>query len=164
MWPVEQSLTEGIDMPCWVAPAVAAEMWGMPVDHVMAKIRDGAIPSKSEAGFLFVDIMPEPWAPSSQAPSGPPPETFVAVSDAELEALATPAAPPAPALAFNAPDYVSTPFVMENTIRYSEDEEGGVEPFQDEETPTFSAKDWRRVRAETGRMRKAPPRVAASAA
>ena len=138
----------------------------MPVDHVMAKIREGAIPSKSEAGFLFVDIMPEPWAPSSQAPSGPPPETFVSMSDAELEALATPSEPPAPALAFNAPAYTSSPFVMETTIRYAEDEdeEDGVEPFEDEETPTFSAKDWRRVRAETGRTRKPPARLAASAA
>jgi hypothetical protein len=152
-------------MPCWVAPAVAAEMWGMPVDHVMAKVREGAVPTKTEAGFLFVDIMPEPWAPAAQAPSGPPPETFVSMSDAELEALATPAEPPTPALAFDAPAYTSSPFVMENTTRYAEDEDDGVEPFQDEETPTFSAKDWRRVRAETGRMRKPPARsLAVSAA
>jgi hypothetical protein len=136
----------------------------MPVDHVMAKIREGAIPSRSEGGFLFVDIMPEPWAPASQAPAGPPPETFVSVSDAELEALATAAEPPAPALAFNAPVYLSTPFVIDHTIRYSEDEEEGVEPFQDEETPTFSAKDWRRVRAETARLRRAPGAPAIAAA
>jgi hypothetical protein len=136
----------------------------MPVDHVMAKIREGAIPSKMEAGFMFVDMMPEPWLPASRAPAGPPPETFVSMSDAELEALSTPAEPPTPALAFNAPAYTASPFVTETTIRYTEDEEDGVEPFEDEETPTFSAKDWRRVRAETGRMRKPPARLAASAA
>jgi hypothetical protein len=54
---------------------------------------------------------------------------------------------------------------MENTIRYAEDEEDGAQPFEDEETPTFSARDWQRVRAETGRMRKPPARsLAASAA
>jgi hypothetical protein len=164
MWPVDKSLTEGTAMPCWVAPAVAAEMWGMPVDHVMAKVREGAVPSKSEAGFLFVDIMPEPWVPAAQAPDGPPPETYVSVSDAEIEALAEPLEATAPALAFDAPVYTSSPFVTQTTIRYAEDEEDGAEPFQDEETPTFSAKDWRRVRAETGRLRKPPGRLAASAA
>src|SRR3954468_20420339 len=96
----DRGLTEGTAMPCWVAPAVAAEMWGMPVDHVMAKVRDGVIPSKIEAGFQFVDILPEPWAPAAVAPSGPPPETFISMSDAELQALSQPAEAPAPALAF----------------------------------------------------------------
>src|SRR5215213_9463759 len=82
MWREDRSLTEGTDMPCWVAPAVAAEMWGMPVDHVMAKVCEGAVPSKTEAEFLFVDIMPEPWAPAAASPSGPPPKTFVSMSDA----------------------------------------------------------------------------------
>jgi hypothetical protein len=138
----------------------------MPVDHVMAKVRDGAIPSKTEAGFLFVDIMPEPTARVAQKSDEPAPSTFMEVSEAELEALAdslvvdpelfTPIAPA-----------IATPFLIEATIRYSEDdEEGGdvVEPFEDEETPTFSAKDWRRVRAETGRLRKPPKAPLATAA
>ena len=151
-------------MPCWVAPAVAAEMWGMPVDHVMAKVRDGVVPSKTEAGFLFVDIMPEPSAPAMQLPSGPAPETFVTVSDAELEALSAPAEPAISVPAPDAPAYAASPFVVETTIRYTEDDAEGAQPaFEDEETPTFSAKDWQRVRAQTARLRRAPGAAAVAA-
>jgi hypothetical protein len=138
----------------------------MPVDHVMAKVRDGAIPSKTEAGFLFVDIMPDPTARIAARSNEPAPATFTDVTDAELDALAD-------ALVGDPEQFapvtaaVSTPFLIETTIRYSEDDEDGgdlVEPFQDEETPTFSAKDWRRVRAETGRLRKPPKAPLATAA
>jgi hypothetical protein len=139
-------------MACWVAPTVAVELWGMPLDHVMGRIEDGSLRSKTENGFLFVDVMPETAAPAgapAPMPAGPAPATFMSVSDAELAALAA----PAPA---------SSPFVLSMNIKYSEDEADGgrggnvVEPFVDEETPDFSAKDWRRVRAQTARTRRPP--------
>jgi hypothetical protein len=41
-------------MPCWVAPAIAADMWGISVEQVMAGISNGAIPSRIDGSFLFV--------------------------------------------------------------------------------------------------------------
>ena len=136
-------------MPCWVAPSVAAELWGMPLDHVMARVEEGSVLSKTEAGFLFVDIMPEAQPAPASVPLTPPPATFMSVSDAELEALAL----PAPAT------FSESPVFVEATIKYAEDEEDGEEPFVDEESPDFSAKDWRRVRAQTARLRKPPARM-----
>ena len=48
-----------VRMSCWVVPTVAAELWGVSVEHVIQCIRDGQLTSRSEAGFLFVDIAPE---------------------------------------------------------------------------------------------------------
>jgi hypothetical protein len=43
-------------MSTWVAPSVAAEIWGMSVDHVLAGIADGSIQSFVDGQFLFVDV------------------------------------------------------------------------------------------------------------
>ena len=45
-------------MSCWVAPSLAAEMWGMPLEQLMARIRSGEIATKQEQGFTFVDVAP----------------------------------------------------------------------------------------------------------
>jgi hypothetical protein len=45
-------------MACWVVPAIAAELWGVTVNHVLAGIRDGSIASRNEHGFVFVDAVP----------------------------------------------------------------------------------------------------------
>jgi hypothetical protein len=86
-------------MSCWVVPSIAAEIWGVSVDHVLEQIRTGAIASRQEYGFTVVDV-----APSSAEPprASRRPATFVtirrqvpqpaeapaaALSDAELAAL-----------------------------------------------------------------------------
>ena len=46
-------------MSCWVVPTVAAELWGVSVEHVIQCIRDGQLVSRREAGFTFVDIAPD---------------------------------------------------------------------------------------------------------
>ena len=43
-------------MSSWVAPSVAAELWGISVDQVLAGIADGSIPSCVDGQFLFVDV------------------------------------------------------------------------------------------------------------
>jgi hypothetical protein len=43
-------------MSSWVAPAVAAEIWGVSVDHVLDGIANGSIPSHVDGQFLFVDM------------------------------------------------------------------------------------------------------------
>jgi len=43
-------------MSSWVAPAVAAEIWGVSVEHVLDGIANGSIPSHVDGQFLFVDM------------------------------------------------------------------------------------------------------------
>jgi hypothetical protein len=40
-------------------PSIAAELWGVDLDEVMKGMTNGHIPSKTEAGFTFVDVAPE---------------------------------------------------------------------------------------------------------
>jgi len=52
-------------MACWMAPSVAAEIWGMSVEQVMAGVADGSIPSRLEGNFLFVGMNTQPSAKTS---------------------------------------------------------------------------------------------------
>jgi hypothetical protein len=54
-------------MPSWVLPAVAAELWGVPVEQVLADIANGRAASRIEGEFLFVDL-----DPCSEAADSPP--------------------------------------------------------------------------------------------
>jgi hypothetical protein len=75
-------------MSCWVVPMVAAEMWGVPVEAVLQKARDGQVPSKSENGFMFVDVAPD--SPKIDVPRSlrpPRPPTYSVVTTDEMEAL-----------------------------------------------------------------------------
>jgi hypothetical protein len=38
----------------WIVPSLAAEMWGVPLDHVIRGIQEGSIASRHEHGFVFV--------------------------------------------------------------------------------------------------------------
>ena len=67
-------------MACWVVPAIAAELWGVTVNHVLAGVRDGSIGSRQEHGFLFVDAAPGSYTYQRPLrPDEPRPPTFVAV-------------------------------------------------------------------------------------
>jgi hypothetical protein len=46
-------------MSCWVVPAVAAELWQMPVGQIIERARKGQIPTKTELGFMLVDVAPD---------------------------------------------------------------------------------------------------------
>jgi len=75
-------------MSCWVVPMVAAEMWGVPVDAVLQKARSGEVPTKTENGFMFVDVAPNSPRcdpPAGIRPSRPP--TYTAVTGEEIAAL-----------------------------------------------------------------------------
>ena len=60
-------------MSCWVAPTVAAEIWGVSVQQVMERIAAGSFPCKVELGFTVVDIAPGCF------PKPPRPDTFKVV-------------------------------------------------------------------------------------
>ena len=67
-------------MSCWVVPTIAAELWGINIQHVLAGIRDGTIASCAEHGFVFVDVAPAShiyFRP--RRPGQPPPPTFVPI-------------------------------------------------------------------------------------
>lgn len=63
----------GDRMPCWVAPAVAAELWGVSVAQVMADVNAGRVGACTELDVLFVDVASAldgypAAAPSRQSP------------------------------------------------------------------------------------------------
>lgn len=62
-------------MSCWVIPTIAAEFWGVSVDQILQRVRDGDLPHRVDEGFMFIDVVP------------PPPPTFTVLSESELEAL-----------------------------------------------------------------------------
>jgi hypothetical protein len=70
-------------MSSWVAPSVAAEIWGISVDQVLAGIADGSIPSYVDGQFLFVDVRGQGIAPTS--PQSPPTQSVV--TEKEFAAL-----------------------------------------------------------------------------
>lgn len=51
-------------MPCWVVPAVASEIWNVPVEQIISAVQAGRIPSKRENGFTFIDVAPEAPTPT----------------------------------------------------------------------------------------------------
>jgi len=74
-------------MSSWVAPAVAAEIWGLSLEEVMRHIANGTVPSRTDGRFLFVDVA------ALAMPAVPPaPDADDLVSQQELMALASPAA------------------------------------------------------------------------
>jgi len=67
-------------MACWVVPAIAAELWGVSLNHVLAGIRDGSITSRHEHGFLCVDAAPDSYTyHRPRRPDEPPLPTYVLV-------------------------------------------------------------------------------------
>ena len=75
-------------MSCWVVPSVAAELWGVSVDQVHARIRDGSIPSKQDSGFTVIDVAPDsPVLETPRPLRPPPPPTYRVVTREEIVAL-----------------------------------------------------------------------------
>ena len=58
-------------MASWVVPAIAAELWGVSVEHVLAEAAAGRVPSRRDGGFLFVDVDPNA-SQSDEAPAPAP--------------------------------------------------------------------------------------------
>ena len=118
-------------MSCWVVPTVAAEIWGMPVEHVLGKIDSGEIPHRRDNGWIFVDVAPDSpvVVPLKRHPSERPP-TFTLITFDELEALSAIATPP----------------------------EEDAHPDPHPEVSTF--KNWHTARQRTSRLRVPPARFA----
>jgi hypothetical protein len=136
-------------MPCWVAPIVAAELWGVTPGHVLGAIADGSLPSKREYGFVVVDVAPDGACPAPRR--GPPPPTFVLVADLppDPEVPEVPSIVPAEVVPV-AEDIVEEPVSDEL-------------PPLDEEEDDKPISNWRQVRSSVGRLRKPPIRLGPTA-
>src|SRR5215207_943387 len=75
-------------MSCWVVPTIAAELWGVSVDHVLQQARDGHLPYCLDQGFMFVDVIGHGGGGGGALkPHEEHPPTFTVLSAAETEAL-----------------------------------------------------------------------------
>jgi hypothetical protein len=134
-------------MSCWVVPTIAAEIWGVSVDHVLRQVRDGYLPHQIDEGFMFVDVFHNGGGGCGAVKQvEPPPPTFIVLSEAEVEALGK--ADEEPRV-----DPIDDSAVEEETESQSPD---------DDEASTDLG-DWRAVRQRVGRSR-IPPRARAQAA
>ena len=76
-------------MSCWVVPTIAAELWGVTLDHVLGGVDEGMVRSRKEHGFLLVDVAPFGEFFRSPRRAGPRPrvQTFTVLTPAEYDAL-----------------------------------------------------------------------------
>ena len=114
-------------MSCWVAPTIAAEIWGISVERVLRMIEAGEVAILKERGWTFVDIAP--GSPVLEKRERPQTYTTIAVSDEEFEALGD----------------------------LSADDEPKWQPEEEESDPDASSfKHWGGARQRTQRLRLAP--------
>lgn len=75
-------------MSCWVVPSIAADLWGVSVQQVIDGVKAGSIPSKTDAGFTFIDVAPDSPKLSTPKPMRKPaPPTYTVVTPEELAIL-----------------------------------------------------------------------------
>ncbi len=127
-------------MPCWVVPTIAAEIWGVSVEHVLQRVRSGSLPCRLDEGFMFVDVMSADEACSSVVPSDERPPTFTALSEAEVDALA----------ADECDEVIEAADKLRDEIRVE-----SQSPDNDEASVDLG--DWRAARARVG-VTRIPPR------
>ncbi len=122
-------------MSSWVAPGVAAEIWGVSIDHVLDGIANGSIPSYVDGQFLFVDMAGIGFPRTTPRP----PVIEPGVSDDELQALTFQPAG----------DYAATIPPDEDTIG------------EEDEASTRDVGEWRAARDQASRTRRPPQAKAA---
>ncbi|MGB7157042.1 MAG: hypothetical protein WBD40_03180 [Tepidisphaeraceae bacterium] len=136
-------------MPCWVVPTIAAEIWGVSVDHILQLARDGNLAYRVDEGFMFVDVVYDgSGGCSNRAPNEQRPPTFTALSEAEVEALRE-----------GERDEVDVFGDADDAIAeeaLATDEEESQSPDDDESTVELG--DWRTARARVSATR-IPPRA-----
>lgn len=140
-------------MPSWVVPAVAAELWGVSVEHVLAEIAAGRIVARCEGEFIFVDVDPN-------ADHGTPQESRPATYRRSL------------AWAVGASEQIQQPLVTpaerEALLEQSDDmaDSDLDSPYGDAPAPTpltsDDIPDWRAVRARVSRTRIPPAKPLAA--
>jgi hypothetical protein len=145
-------------MSVWVAPAVAAELWGCSIDQVLAAVRDGHVASRIDGQFLLVQMQFPGMAiaaPPTPAPQRPrvPEEILTPEEIAALKRV--PLIEDPPKLVTEEPpiEYQPAAEVSDESDEDLELEEASVEPQRD-------ISDWRKVRRQTATLRRPPMRAA----
>lgn len=138
-------------MSCWVVPALAAEIWGIPLQQVLNAVRLGEIPTKTAIGLTFVDVAPDgPTVRTGYRLPTARPNTFTPavladeLSESEVAALSP-----------NASDEPSA------APEASQDEEREEEILSTVDEYEEGKLDWRHARRSASRLRRAPKRLAA---
>jgi hypothetical protein len=128
-------------MSCWVVPTIAAEIWGVSVDHVLSQVRDGHLPHQLDEGFMFVDVFSHGGGGGCGVAKQvePPPPTFIVLSEAEVEALGK----------------------ADEEPRVDPIDDSGVEEETESQSPdddeaSVDLGDWRAARQRVGRTRIPP--------
>lgn len=144
-------------MPCWVVPAVASEIWNVPVEQILTAVRAGQIPSKRESGFTFIDVAPDSAADSAR-PARPASTRSAAVPYKPVRLRQTPGEP----ILLPRPAEIVSP--VERAALERDPTLAGVgaeHPSDDVNiTEPLSMGDWRRGR-RTAACRRLPPGQAA---
>lgn len=134
------------DMSCWVVPSVASEIWHVPLEQILNAVRCGQIPSKSENGFTFIDVAPQPGVPpvSARRDSRPAPVRYKLPKSRR-----SPGEGPIP---MPRPAELVTPIEMRELHGPEEDSDDPGEAPE-----PLSMGDWRRGRRSAA-QRRTPPR------
>ncbi|HEY1922121.1 MAG TPA: hypothetical protein VGG44_05095 [Tepidisphaeraceae bacterium] len=141
-------------MSSWVAPGIAAEIWGVSIDHVLDGIANGSIPSYVDGQFLFVDMAGIGFPRTTPRPQVIEPD----ITDAEIEALTF-----QPAGDYTKPVSSNDDTIIDDGILMADEEmiaeEGEI--FEEDEDSTRDVSDWRSARDQTSRIRRPPQSEAA---
>ena len=139
-------------MSCWVVPTIAAELWGVSVDHVLQQVRDGYLSHRVDDGFMFVDVAPNGGGCGIVKPAAMNPPTFTVLSEAEVDALCDETV---------ADIEAADTFEAQNDAEDGDAEEESQSPANDEASVDLG--DWRAARQRVSRTR-IPPRARPKAA
>jgi hypothetical protein len=150
-------------MSCWVVPTIAAELWGVSLDHVLGRIGEGTVRAKSEHGFVLVDVAPYGEVFHGPHWSGPRPriQTFTVLMPDEYDALYGGVAvaaedddrsSPGPG---EEPNHHEIQEVREEVSEVVEDPELGPDP--NDEPDDGKPLRWREGRNRAAMMRRRPP-------
>ena len=128
-------------MSCWVVPALAAEIWGIPLQQILDAVRAGTLPTKDSIGLTFVDVAPTgPQVTTGYRPPAAMPETFkIAPLAEELT-------------------HAEHDALHDREEEQSAREEEILSPVDEHEEGTL---DWRAARRSASRLRRPPRRLAA---
>ena len=56
-------------MSSWVAPELAAELWGTTIDDILDRICAGELRTREEGGFIFIDVNAPRLRPENRPPT-----------------------------------------------------------------------------------------------
>jgi hypothetical protein len=165
-------------MPGWVLPAVAAELWGVSVEQVMADVAAGRLNARVEGEFVFVDVQPSATGASDELPARQPVTpsapyrrslAWSVPSDASIESAAAPIVTAAERDALI--DRDDTDVLSDEELAAIESAAAAASDAGDLDETACDAPDepivlttddipnWGEVRARVGRTRRPPRRI-----